>query len=178
MLQNSRHNAVVVAHPDDETLWAGVLISSNKGAFDVICCTVPRRDPDRAIRFAYAVKELGGYPVLVPFVEPNPDRDIQHLDAVDLSPYDLIVTHNSKGEYGHLHHRNVHDYVRDSRARRIFTFGYGGGEHEIVNEGDDKERALRCYDHKSPADGGVPKWQALLNKYPVDLHKEFFNAIR
>ena len=100
------NKAVVVAHPDDETLWAS---SQCEGA-DVICCTVPYRDPERAIKFFEAVRILGGYPILIPFQE-SIGEPIPHLREVDLSRYDTVVTHNADGEYGHLHH--IQDRFQD-----------------------------------------------------------------
>ena len=37
--------------------------------------------------------------------------------------------------------------------------------------------ALQSYDHQSPADAGLPKWQALLNRYSIDLEREYFSRL-
>jgi len=163
--------AVVVAHPDDETLWA----SSQVEGSDVICCTVPRRDPERAIRFFEAVRVLGGYPILIPFQEPTAAEFIEHLSVLDLSPYDLVVTHNKNGEYGHLHHRQVHTYIKNTYKGDLMTFGYGSGE-PIDCDPIKKLEALKKYDNHSNADGGLPKWKALMEKYQIDMDREYFNV--
>jgi LmbE family N-acetylglucosaminyl deacetylase len=168
--------AVVVAHPDDETLWCGGWIARFKP--DVICCTVPRRDPERAIRFFDAVRELGGYPILIPFVEPEPNELIQHLDALDLSRYSSILTHGEDGEYGHLHHKQVNAYVKEHADCPVVTFG---GDYEIVlteSEQERKRTALECYDHRSPSDCGKPKWVALLDRYNISMDRERYSAER
>jgi hypothetical protein len=159
-------DCVVVAHPDDETLWCGGLIARYKP--DVVCCTVPRRDPERAIRFFYAVKELGGYPILIPFQESPANEPIRHLDLLELTGYKEIVTHGPEGEYGHLHHKQVSECV-DSK----YVFG-GNIVLELTDEEiQRKERALRCYDHVSPTDG-KPKWEALLERYDIELGRETY----
>ena len=164
--------AVVVAHPDDETLWA----SSHIGpGVDVICCTVPRRDPERAIRFFDAVRELGGFPILIPFVESAPNELLPHLDVLDLSRYDTVVTHGAKGEYGHLHHMHVHDHVNATFTGKKVFFGYQEG-NLVECDPERKKAALMKYDHHSPSDGGKPKWQALIDVYDIDLGKEYFQC--
>jgi hypothetical protein len=52
--------AVIVAHPDDETIWAGGMVLMNpdwKWHFISLC---RGSDPDRAPRFIQAVQKLGG----------------------------------------------------------------------------------------------------------------------
>ncbi len=169
-------DAVVVAHPDDESLWCGGLIARFKP--DVICCTVPRRDPERAIKFFDAVRELGGYPILIPFVESPPNEPIQHLDALDLSRYSCVVTHGADGEYGHLHHKQVHEYVKANYDGELWTFG-GELTIRLSEEGKAKKlKALQCYDHKSPSDNGQPKWKALMERYSINMEEETYHAER
>jgi len=170
--------AVIVAHPDDETLWAGGLITRFQ-SLDVICCTVPARDPERAIKFFNAVRVLGAYPILIPFVESPANELIQHLDVLDLSRYDTVITHNEKGEYGHLHHRQVHEYVKEHTTCNMLTFqGDDLIIHMIGGESDRKRKALECYDHKSSADGGKPKYQALLDRYHISMEREGYHVER
>jgi pentatricopeptide repeat protein len=54
----SKSVAVIVAHPDDETLWAGGTILSHPmwNCFIVSLCR--GNDPDRALRFYEALKIL------------------------------------------------------------------------------------------------------------------------
>lgn len=170
-------SAVVVAHPDDESLWCAGAVIREKA--DVICCTVPRRDPERAIRFFDAVRELGGYPILIPFVESPPDMPIPHLDALDLSKYEKVYTHNAQGEYGHLHHKQIHEHVLETYSGAIRTFN---GDDEVIHltaeESETKNRALACYDHCSPSDGGQTKYEALLKRYRIDMAREGYGIVR
>ena len=172
--------AVVVAHPDDETLWAGGLLARYEN-FDVICCSIPARDPERAIRFFEAVRTLGHYPILLPFAERDAQTLLGHLHHLDLSRYNNVVTHNEEGEYGHLHHQQLHAHICENFKGNIFTFGFGRGNIAIAltdHEKASKLLALKVYDNISISDNGVPKWKALLAKYNVDFEVEYFRTCK
>jgi hypothetical protein len=168
--------AVVVAHPDDEVLWSGGLLARHSG-LDVICCSIPYRDPERALCFFRAMKFLGHHPFLLPFSEQNGTTPLAHLGLLDLDSYDTIITHNATGEYGHLHHKQVHEHIAKTFNGNIYCFGFGSGD-VVVNltavERDKRMTALKCYDNKSGTDGGLKKWDALLKKYDIDLDREFY----
>lgn len=163
----------VVAHPDDEVLWAGGLIMQNAGEWTVMCVSIPRADPVRAKKFKDSCRILGAEARLIDWQEPAASEQMTHLNEIDLSEFDHILTHNAWGEYGHVHHRCVHQWVRRKWGnKKISTFGYrycGEGVHKLVlSEFEEarKMKALRQYDHESNYEGRtIPKWQALYERY-------------
>lgn len=181
MFETIQRGALVVAHPDDEVLWAGGLLARYGERITVICCSIPRSDPIRAWKFFDVCDVLGAKARLIPFVEALPGDALQNLGALDLSVFDLIVTHNDVGEYGHAHHRTLHRFVKERWGDKAATFGHRPGGHGTkvlyltADEQALKLRALQCYDHISPNDGGKPKWQALLDRYAIDLRVETFD---
>lgn len=169
------HNAIVVAHPDDETLFAGGLpLRFNDRSWTIICCSIPRIDPIRAWKFQVACMILGALPKLLPFAESEPNLALPHLEALgNLAEYDTLVTHNEHGDYGHLHHAQVCEYVSAvANGRPVVHFGYhrkghGAEELKLTNEEfATKMVAMQQYNHILPYEGeNLPKWQALHRRY-------------
>lgn len=161
--------ALVVAHPDDESLFFGGLLAAEPGDWTIICCSIPRTDPIRAWKFFDACAVLGASPRLLPFIEAGPKEPLQNAEMIDLSSFEQIVTHNMVGEYGHPHHVQLNRLLTARYGEKVVTGGYGKGpgarrialSHSQI---ETKMTALRCYDHTSPSDN-KPKWQALIDRY-------------
>lgn len=161
--------ALVVAHPDDESLWFGGLLAAEPGDWTVICCSIPRTDPVRAWKFFDACEVLRARARLLPSVEAGPGEPLKHLDVLGLSAFDEIVTHGSAGEYGHGHHLQLNRVLKARYPDKVIGGCYGsapGPKRIVLNEHQLglKTAALRCYDHVSSSDG-IPKWRALLDRY-------------
>ncbi len=173
-----KRNAVIVAHPDDEALFAGGLLSRYKG-FDVICCSIPFKDPERALCYFESVRRLGHYPILFPFQEISVHAPLRHLGMLELGKYDSIFTHNMEGEYGHPHHIQICKFIQDNFVGSIYHFGYGNGD--ICLELTDQERnnkfeAIKCYNNKPDNFRGRETWEVLLSTLKVDRNFEFFRS--
>ncbi len=172
MLLAARNPVIVVAHPDDETLWCGgLMIRYDEVRWTVICCSIPQADPVRAWKFFDACAALGASGRLLPYTESLPGQDLRALGELDLTGFDLVVTHNVQGEYGHPHHKGLHNFIIGRAICPVMTIGYragGIGKRKLdltQEEREHKLAALKCYNHHSPTDGGKPKWQALLDRY-------------
>ena len=165
--------AIVVAHPDDETLFgAGWMLKNPDDEFTVICCSVPRRDPIRLTQFKSAIGILRASHFVV---LNSPDRggkrplDLSHLESDELNGFDYIVTHNELGEYGNPHHVQVHKHVKENFSGSIYCFGYAlQSAYQWFTlskeEAATKLRALQCYDFATAVDK-KPKWEALIDRY-------------
>src|SRR4030043_341894 len=98
--------ALIVAHPDDETLWAGGTILSHPSWKCFIVCLCRGNDKDRAPRFYNALKILKSEGIMGdlddgPDQKPLNIKDIEHviLDLLPPKHFDLIISHNPSGEY-------------------------------------------------------------------------------
>lgn len=165
-----KHPCVIVAHPDDETLWAGGLILKNPHLeWTVVCCSIPRRDPERAWLWHDACRRLGvRYTRLMPVQEAEPGQPLAEIPV--MRNYSSYITHGKAGEYGHLQHMHVHEAVTMSADAPVYGFSLKKPEFKIVLSNamyKQKLRALQAYSHKphyhySP---GLSKWEALLHRY-------------
>lgn len=162
--------AMVVAHPDDETLWgAGWILANATDEFTVICCSTPKRDPVRADKFRDACAVLRATPWQCYAVDRGGHAPLDLRGLPDLMQFDYVVTHNHMGEYGNPHHVQVNHYVREHfQGRPTYCFGRGLNHASSFTLSDEqaarKLEALKCYSHVSSADG-MPKWRALIDRY-------------
>ena len=130
--------AVIVAHPDDETLWAGGTILKHP-SWNLFILTVCRgSDLGRSNRFNEMLKIVGAKGAMGD-LDDGPE---QHpLDIVELEntihtllppiPYDLLITHHVTGEYTrHLRHEEVHQAVinlwhrEEVKSQELWTFAF------------------------------------------------------
>jgi LmbE family N-acetylglucosaminyl deacetylase len=181
----SSRRAVVVAHPDDETLWCGGLMIRYPGDWTVICCSTPKRDPIRSDKFRLACARLGARDII--HVKEVETRNVPLATlGVPAERFDLVVTHGAAGEYGHPHHVQVHKHYKERMAERggILAIGYGRKSAVLpaltIELTDDewaaKLEALKCYDHLMSWDGRfIPTWQALLAEYGTPGKYHGFN---
>ena len=107
--------AVIVAHPDDETLWAGGTILMHPEADWTVITLCRKNDPDRSPKFFKALEGLDAAGTMGdlddgPEQRPLSDRDVQNM-TMKLLPserFDLIITHGLCGEYTrHLRHEET-----------------------------------------------------------------------
>jgi LmbE family N-acetylglucosaminyl deacetylase len=130
--------AIVVAHPDDETLWAGGFILQHPAWDWTIVALCRRSDSDRAPRFAQALARYGARggmrdmddgPDQAPLDAAEVEREV--LGALPPARYDLVLTHGPRGEYTrHLRHEEVSSAIsrlwKDGRiaAAELWMFAY------------------------------------------------------
>jgi LmbE family N-acetylglucosaminyl deacetylase len=137
---------VIVAHPDDETLWAGGAILMNPQWRCRVYTLCRASDPDRAPRFHQALErfrargrmaDLDDGPQQAPLEEAAVRRTI--LTLIGESSFDLLITHGPQGEYTrHRRHAEVSKAViglwqeAKIHADRLWLFAYQDGGHAYL----------------------------------------------
>jgi len=130
--------AVIVAHPDDETLWAGGTLLSHSLWRCFIVCLCRADDKDRSPKFFKALKILKSEGIMGnlddgPEQKPLDENEVEQaiLDLLPANHFDLIITHNPGGEYTrHLRHeetgRAVIKLWHEGKivANELWTFAY------------------------------------------------------
>lgn len=135
---------MIVAHPDDETIWGGGHLSD--GGYLVLCVT-DGKNATRSAEFENAVTASGNSFVILDYPDKTLFRrnkwrhcmkDIKaDVDtALAYRDWELVVTHNPDGEYGHEHHKMLsaavtEEYDRLGCTAPLYYFGHYYTEDEL-----------------------------------------------
>lgn len=143
-METSLNVAVIVAHPDDETIWVGGTLLINPQWHVYITSLCRGNDKDRAPKFYRILHEMGAQGNMgnlddSPELLPMEMTDIMAY-IVDLLPaitFDLIITHHPKGEYTrHLRHEEISQAVirlwKEGKINtgELWCFAYEDGNRE------------------------------------------------
>ena len=140
-MKNPKSVALIIAHPDDEILWAGGTILSHPTWKCFIVCLCRGNDADRATKFVQSLKALNAEGIMGD-LDDGPEQ--LPLDVVEVAGliqnllppmhFDLIITHNPKGEYTrHIRHEETGKAVimlwqtGKISASELWTFAYEDG---------------------------------------------------
>lgn len=143
-LKKSKSVALIVAHPDDETLWSGGTLLSHPSWKCFVVCLCRANDTDRAPKFYKALKMLNAEGVMgelddEPEQKPLDDTVLESaiLDLLPSRHFDLVITHNPNGEYTkHVRHEEIGKSVielwqtRKISTSELWTFAYEDGNKE------------------------------------------------
>lgn len=171
--------AIIVAHPDDETLWAGGMILQNPSWQCIIVCLCRVNDEKRAPKFYSTLEILQSTGVMgdlddAPEQKPLDETTVENAILALLPPknYDLIITHNPNGEYTkHIRHEEVSKAVitlwhsGKIATNKLWTFAYEDGKKAYY------PKAIEC----------APIYQILdkqiwLEKYNIIIKTYGFNV--
>ena len=107
--------ALIIAHPDDEVLWAGGVILNNPQWSLSIISLCRKNDEDRSTKFYKVLKILNAQGIMgnlddEPEQKPLNTTEVEQniLDLLPKKHFDLIITHSPQGEYTkHLRHEEI-----------------------------------------------------------------------
>lgn len=144
--KNSKSVAVIVAHPDDETLWVGGTILNHLSWNWFIVSLCRKSDTERATKFFKSLKILGSEGIMGdlddgPDQNPLNENELEQtiLKLLPNKHFDLIVAHSPNGEYTkHLRHEETGKAIiklwRQGKiaAKELWLFAYEDGNKKYL----------------------------------------------
>jgi LmbE family N-acetylglucosaminyl deacetylase len=154
---------VIVAHPDDETIWMGGTILKNKQADWTVYSLCRASDADREPKFKRVCGHLGVRGLIDDLDDSGDSGMIEAAGEIAVliaekfkdSKFDYIFTHGANGEYGHAKHVGAHKAVRglissgQIKAKHVLFFNYqknGTKEHPLVKAKNDSDIIIELSD--------------------------------
>jgi LmbE family N-acetylglucosaminyl deacetylase len=146
LIKDSSECAVIVAHPDDEILWAGGLMLMHPKVKWTVATLCRKSDPDRAPRFFKALEKYSAVGFMAnlddgPEQTPLDNNQVQKTIELILPSkrFDIIITHSTSGEYTrHLRHEETAEAVlalwKSGRlsADELWAFAYEDGNRKYL----------------------------------------------
>ena len=171
-LSHAEH-LMIVAHPDDETLWGGGHIAD--GGYLIVCIT-NGQNKTRSAEFQSIMQATGNTGLILSYPDKVAGQrdDWSHVSkqirqdlelVISYKSWKDIVTHNAAGEYGHIQHKMTHQFVterydQDALSTPLVEFGkyYRAGalpdaKKDLTPISEDalrqKEELLKLYDSQT-----------------------------
>jgi len=179
MSESLHRAAVVVAHPDDETLGCGGLIIRQPHWRWHVVTLCRASDKDRAPRFFRAAKRLGATAEMADLDDGSGQRPLPKAQVEErlwrlLSPHvlDLVLTHGPRGEYTRPRRHEeccrgvtMLWHARRLRLRQLWMFAYedAGAQCATADVGEldlgqdlsySKKPQWRCSGYAHPGKSG------------------------
>jgi LmbE family N-acetylglucosaminyl deacetylase len=131
---------VIVAHPDDETIWMGGTILNNPKINWTIFSLCRRHDADRYPKFLKVCRFYGATGAISD-LEDEGIMDVEDslaeikkriIKVIRNKKFDYVFSHGSNGEYGHPRHCGANLVInqliktKKIKAKEFYAFSYLG----------------------------------------------------
>lgn len=120
---------IIVAHPDDETLWGYNQLKEGKD-WKILCIT----NANNKVRVEELIAiskhfntalEIWNYTDNLLKYNMHPQLYIDIKKEIDKPNVKMVLTHNPLGEYGHIQHKKISQVVLTVSKKPTYVFSYG-----------------------------------------------------
>ena len=139
-------NLMIVTHPDDDIIWGGShLLDDNYLVICVTCGVVQKRVDEFKSVMNKTDDEyiMLGYPDLTNGKRDNWDTSYDKIKTdlkkiIDYKDWNIVVTHNPEGEYGHKQHIMTNEIVTSIAPKnKLMYFGKYYKKDEVPTDLDE-----------------------------------------
>jgi hypothetical protein len=128
---NNYNNLMIISHPGDELLWgSSKLLDDN---YLVVCITCGSEDT-KTKEFYESISSTNDKYIILGYDEITDNQRSNWFNTKDyikedleeiisLREWDIIVTHNPSGEYGHAQHKITSEIVTSITTNNLYYFG-------------------------------------------------------
>jgi len=162
---------VIVAHPDDETIWMGGTLARFREVEWTIFALCRESDADRMPKFMNVAKYYGARGIICDLEDEdimNVEQsvlEVQKITGKRLKPknFDYLFVHAANGEYGHPRHIGAHLGIikllkaKELRVKQAFCFAYYADKRKKVYNAPKAELAVSLTEKEWQAKRNVVK---------------------